>query len=498
MQRETSGDGQGEEGRGAVCRPFSASLGLPPLSLVLCDPCPSHQLSLLSLLQPQPSFDTSQSTTQLINQSTAMDTQDTMREMKVEIGNGTKMKCQVRYEAGQVVGKATFTLTARGEQRGPCTVVLCGEEWGMPLKEANEVFLQLPGGVIQVRGRVNCNKRVHSEGVVKVECRETLSVLASEHGIWGGGAPMSCLRLVTLDWVLEALGFDVLGRVDGVWRAGVEGSKQRVRVVSVKRVLWSVTNEVGFVMAGLPLKLGEGGITLNQILKKRKLLGVTWACKDRVVLDALNLGSKHVSLIPFRLIGDILETVGVVLVCGGTVEIGGSVLGCVAWPVVGVSSHRDGGISPLVRVMDVSKHGYGVGEQWLNTFLHHHKLAGLTTTVSSHAIKRVYEHATPVQVIPVTGLRHLESRVAHGKTFKVDSFSHQHGAVVGRPLSGGGAEHAWRRVTICVTVGLHGAHAVVAGVVPVCMWRDSSFYVPYTIVRWLGWAGRRKVVGDGR
>ena len=47
---------------------------------------------------------------------------------------------------------------------------------------------------------------------------------------------------------------------------------------------------------------------------------------------------------------------------GGTVEIGGSVLGCVAWPVVGVSSHRDRGISPLVRVMDVSKHGYGVGE----------------------------------------------------------------------------------------------------------------------------------------
>ena len=53
------------------------------------------------------------------------------------------------------------------------------------------------------------------------------------------------------------------------------------------------------------------------------------------------------------------------LLGGGTVEIGGSVLGCVAWPVVGVSSDRDRGISPLVRVMDVSKHGYGVGEQWL-------------------------------------------------------------------------------------------------------------------------------------
>ena len=53
-----------------------------------------------------------------------MDTEDTMREMKVEIGDGTKMKCQVRYEEGQVVGKATFTLAARGEQRGPCTVVM--------------------------------------------------------------------------------------------------------------------------------------------------------------------------------------------------------------------------------------------------------------------------------------------------------------------------------------------------------------------------------------
>ena len=70
------------------------------------------------------------------------------------------------------------------------------------------------------------------------------------------------------------------------------------------------------------------------------------------------------------------------------------------------------------------------------------------------------------------------------------------GAVVGRPVSGGGAQHAWRRVTLCVTLGVHGVHAVVAGVVPICMWRDSSFYVPYTIVRWLGWAGRRKVVGD--
>ena len=58
---------------------------------------------------------------------------------------------------------------------------------------------------------------------------------------------------------------------------------------------------------------------------------------------------------------------------GGTVEIGGSVLGCVAWPVVGVSSHRDRGISPLVRVMDVSKHGYGVGEMWLNMFLRQHQ-----------------------------------------------------------------------------------------------------------------------------
>ena len=96
---------------------------------------------------------------------------------------------------------------------------------------------------------------------------------------------------MTLDWVLEAVGFDVCGRVDGVWRAGVEGSKQRVRVVSVKRVLWSVTNEVGYVMAGLPLKQGEGGSTLNEILQSRKLLGVTWACKDRVVLDALNLGN---------------------------------------------------------------------------------------------------------------------------------------------------------------------------------------------------------------
>ena len=44
-----------------------------------------------------------------------------------------------------------------------------------------------------------------------------------------------------------------------MWRAGVEGSKQRVRVVSVNRVLWSVTNEVGFVMAGMPLKQDEGG-----------------------------------------------------------------------------------------------------------------------------------------------------------------------------------------------------------------------------------------------
>ena len=421
-----------------------------------------------------------------------------MHEMKVEIGDGTKIKCQVRYESGQVVGKATFTLPAWGEQRGPCTVVWCGGEWGMPLKEASDVFLQLPGGANQVYGRVRCNKRVRAEGVVKVECREALSVLASEHGIGSGRAPVSCLRLVTLDWVLEVVGFDVSGRVDGVWRAGVEGSKQRVRVVSVKRVLWSVTNEVGFVMAGMPLKLGEGGGTLFQILLNRKLGGVTWNCKDRVVLDALNLGQMpRLSLIPFRLIGEVLEAVGVVLVGGGTVEIGGSVLGCVAWPIVGVSSQRDRGISPVVRVKDVSKHGYGVADWWLHKFLHKHRLAGLATTVSSHAIKRVYEHGgQPVQVIPVTRLRHLESRVAHGKTFRVDSFSHFRGAVVGRPVSGGGAEHAWRRATICVTVALHGAHAVVAGVVPICMWRDSSFYVPYTIVRWLGWAGRRKVVGE--
>ena len=79
--------------------------------------------------------------------------------------------------------------------------------------------------------------------------------------------------------------------------------------------------------------------------------------------------SPSLSLIPFRLIGEVLEAAGVVSVGGGTVEIGGSVLGCVAWPVVGVSSHRDRGISPLVRVRDVSKHGYGVGEMWLNTFL---------------------------------------------------------------------------------------------------------------------------------
>ena len=56
----------------------------------------------------------------------------------------------------------------------------------------------------------------------------------------------------------------------------------------------------------------------------------------------------------------------------------------------------------------------------------------------------------PVQVIPVTRLRHLESRVAHGKTFRVDSFSHlpvwcSHWT---SGISGGGAEHAWRRVTI--------------------------------------------------
>ena len=92
-----------------------------------------------------------------------MDADDTMREMKVEIGDGTKMKCQVRYEAGQVVGKATFTLPARGEQRGPCTVVWCGGEWVMPLKEANDVFWQLPGGVKQVGGRVQKNKRVRPE-----------------------------------------------------------------------------------------------------------------------------------------------------------------------------------------------------------------------------------------------------------------------------------------------------------------------------------------------
>ena len=30
-----------------------------------------------------------------------------MREMKVEIGDGTKMKCEVRYEEGQVVGKTS-------------------------------------------------------------------------------------------------------------------------------------------------------------------------------------------------------------------------------------------------------------------------------------------------------------------------------------------------------------------------------------------------------
>ena len=178
----------------------------------------------------------------------------------------------------------------------------------MPLKEVNDVFLQLPGGANQVRSRVNGHKRVRSEGVVKVECRETLSVLASEHGIGPGGVPVSCLRLVTLDWVLEAVGFDVCGPVDGVWRAGVEGSKERVRVVSVKRVLWSVTNEVGFVMASLPLKSGEGGSPLNVILQGRKLLGVTWPCKDRVVLDALNLGNTpSLSLIPFRLIGEVLE-----------------------------------------------------------------------------------------------------------------------------------------------------------------------------------------------
>ena len=168
-----------------------------------------------------------------------------------------------------------------------------------------------------MRKRVNSNKRIRSEGVVKVECQATLSVLASEHGIGPGNKPLSCLRLVTFDWVLEALGFDVCGRVDGVWRAGVEGSKQRVRVVSVKRVLWSVTNEVGFVMAGMPLKPGGGGSPLNHILQGRKLLGVTWACKDRVVLDALNLGSnvRSLSLIPFRLIGEVLEAVGVVA-CG--------------------------------------------------------------------------------------------------------------------------------------------------------------------------------------
>ena len=408
------------------------------------------------------------------------------------------MQCKVRYEEGQVVGKATFTLPAWGEQRGPCTVVWCGGEWVMPLKEANDVFLQLPGGANQVRGRVRCNKRGRSEGVVKVESREARSVLASEHGIGNGGLPVSCLRLKTLDWVLEAVGFDVCGRVDGVWSAGVEGSKQRVRVVSVNRVLWSVTNEVGFVMAGMPLNRGEGGATLNEILLKRKLGGVTWACKDRAVLDALNLGKmKSLSLIPFRLIGDVLEAVGVVAEGGGAVEIGGSVLGCVAWPIVGVSSQRDRGISPVVRVKDVSKHGYGVADWWLHKFLHKHRLAGLTTTVSSPAIKRVYGSVTKVQVIPVSRLRHLESRVAHGKTFRVDSFSDpQYGAVIGRPISGGGAEHAWRSVILSVTIGVHGAHAVVAGVVPICMWRDSSFYVPYTIVRWLGWAGRRKVVGD--
>ena len=75
----------------------------------------------------------------------------------------------------------------------------------MPLKEANDVFVQLSGGAKQVWDRAYSNKRVRSEGVVKVECREALSVLASVHGIGPGhNGSLSCLRLVTLDWVLEA------------------------------------------------------------------------------------------------------------------------------------------------------------------------------------------------------------------------------------------------------------------------------------------------------
>ena len=185
----------------------------------------------------------------------------------------------------------------------------------------------------------------------------------------------------------------------------------------------------------------------------------------------------------------------------GPLKLEGVCLGVWHGQLLECHQQRDRGIPPLVRVMDVSKHGYGVGEEVVvHVLLRFHRLGGLTTTVSSLAIKRVYEHGgnSPVRGDSCErGFDTLRAEWHMARPSKSTLSATGMELLLDVLISGGGAQHAWRRVTIfSVTMGVHGAHAVVAGVVPICMWRDSSFYAPYTIARWLGWAGRRKVVGN--
>ena len=461
--------------------------------------------------------------TDAVDSLTTIDTRHTFPTRATTTTRATRVVTWRTLNDGDDDGRAVICmLVSVGEKSESMVCVnVTGRRWVVPLSELNKAFTCFDE-VSTLRSRLYYNKTLSDSSVVKLSEKETLRTLYDEHDIGGQNCPpISCVLLKSLSDVLDSVGYDFGDFYGGQYVIGVvtQYGKSVLRVIEWRGQKWCLTNETGYVFFGMPLKAKQGASTLNQLLLARKLSSLMMNCKHRVILDALKIKNYNVSLIPLSHVVSVSSLIGLPVddiviesddVAGGSsgslilprrLMIGGSVLGGGTTGLRAITAAADddddGLAAPLVMMRDLSLYGYGVSDQWLFTYLTHHKMMSLSCTISSPLVKRHFGSIhKPPRLIPLSVLRLIESDAAHSH-----AYDWYYGPLIGRPLSGYGTSMAWRQAMVTTVAGwwvdkrLPPLLSGVAGCVAVCSWKGQGWFIPWGLARWLGWAGMRGIVG---